>query len=413
MQPLNSDRSPDRPARDFASVYRDHHGFVWRTLRHLGVEPGRVDDAAQDTFLVVHRRLGEFEGRAALSTWLFEIARRVAARYRRTAAREASRQDALIETAGAWRLDEQLERAEAAEILRRFLEELDGDKSVVFVLAELEQWQVTEIAEALELNVNTVHARLRAARIQLERLVRRLRAREQRRRFGSATEVLAAVAIPIAPIVPPPIVPPPTGSVAGDPEWIVRVGEGLAGSVAKVATIGAVSAPTGVGVLVTGVALAAVLASAGTEAGPPARAEVETAIVRPVAEPRPASVAAPAVEASVGPQREEAAKVAVQSMAPGRRARAESTGDLAAELATIEAARAALLAGDPAEALARLAEHARRFPRGALVEEAAAAQIEALCQSGARARARGEAEAFARRWPGSSLAARVGALCPP
>ena len=60
----------DDAAPAFAAVYREHHGFVARTLRHLGVDPGRVDDAVQDTFLVVHRRLAEFEGRAALRTWL-------------------------------------------------------------------------------------------------------------------------------------------------------------------------------------------------------------------------------------------------------------------------------------------------------------------------------------------------------
>ena len=191
MQPL---AHPPAPARqdEFAAVYRAHHDFVWRTLRHLGVDPGRVDDAVQDTFLVVHRRLAEFEGRSTLRTWLFEIARRVAARHRRVAAREAPRRCELPELPVAPRIEEDLARAEAAEILREFLAGLDPDKSVVFIMAELEQLRAPEIADALAVNLNTVYARLRAARQQLDRLIHRIQAREQRPRIRRAAEVVAA-----------------------------------------------------------------------------------------------------------------------------------------------------------------------------------------------------------------------------
>ena len=60
----------------------------------------------------------------------------------------------------------------------RLLDELDDDKRAVFVLAELEQMSVPEIAEALGENVNTVYARLRAARREFEQLVSREQARD-------------------------------------------------------------------------------------------------------------------------------------------------------------------------------------------------------------------------------------------
>src|SRR5512132_2053673 len=62
----------------FDAIYAAHVGFVWRVLRTLGVTDAQVEDAVQDVFVVVHRRLGEWEGRAAITTWLFAIARRVA-----------------------------------------------------------------------------------------------------------------------------------------------------------------------------------------------------------------------------------------------------------------------------------------------------------------------------------------------
>ena len=54
---------------DFREVYEAHFRFVWRTLRHLGVREADVMDVAQNTFLVVHRKLCEFEGRSELRTW--------------------------------------------------------------------------------------------------------------------------------------------------------------------------------------------------------------------------------------------------------------------------------------------------------------------------------------------------------
>src|SRR5689334_15233045 len=69
----------------FKEVYEEQFRFVWRSLRRLGVRESDVADAAQDVFLVVHRRLGEFEGRSKVSTWLYGICYRVARDRRRLA----------------------------------------------------------------------------------------------------------------------------------------------------------------------------------------------------------------------------------------------------------------------------------------------------------------------------------------
>ena len=58
-------------------VYREHFRFVWRSLRRLGIHERDAQDATQEVFLVVHRKLGEFEGRSQMTTWLFGICLRV------------------------------------------------------------------------------------------------------------------------------------------------------------------------------------------------------------------------------------------------------------------------------------------------------------------------------------------------
>jgi hypothetical protein len=84
-----------------------------------------------------------------------------------------------------------------------------------------------------------------------------------------------------------------------------------------------------------------------------------------------------------------------------------SAGDLAAELAALDAARAKLAAGDANGALASLDDYARTFPRGRLVLEAEVLRIDALAKSGQVSTAKKHAEVFLRRHPNSVLASRV------
>jgi RNA polymerase sigma-70 factor, ECF subfamily len=83
--PVALHRPPTAPT--FEEVYDEYFAFVWRCLRRLGVSPAAIDDAVQEVFIVVHRRLGEFEQRSSLKTWLFGIAFRVAGAHRRAAQR--------------------------------------------------------------------------------------------------------------------------------------------------------------------------------------------------------------------------------------------------------------------------------------------------------------------------------------
>jgi RNA polymerase sigma-70 factor, ECF subfamily len=171
----------ERPA-DFETVYEEHFAFVWRTVRRLGVPERSVDDAVQDVFVVVHRRLRSFEGRSSVRTWLYGIARRVAHDHRRRVGRKERGEalpDGLADPA-APSPDREVARLEAARLLYSILEGLDDEKREVFVLAELEQMTVPEIAEATGVNLNTVYSRLRAARQAFEAGVARVRARDER-----------------------------------------------------------------------------------------------------------------------------------------------------------------------------------------------------------------------------------------
>jgi len=166
---------------DFDAVYAGNFAFVWRNLRRQGVPESQLRDAAQEVFLVVHRRLGDFEGRAPLRSWLFSIVTRVARQNRRTRRRkELPDVDDPEYVADTTNPDPegQAERGESLRLVLELLGELDEGKRDVFVLSDLEDMTVPEIAAAVNANVNTVYSRLRAARSELRRALQRRRVHE-------------------------------------------------------------------------------------------------------------------------------------------------------------------------------------------------------------------------------------------
>jgi RNA polymerase sigma-70 factor (ECF subfamily) len=158
----------------FDELYRAHFAFVSRSLRRLGVPECDRGDAIQEVFLVVHRKLPEFRGRAKLTTWLFRIAMGAARDRRRKAhvRREVLDGDEVDRADEHASQEEALERRRDIEMVDRALASLSWDQRTVFVLFELEGFTSGEIAETLSIPVGTVHSRLRLGRGIFQRTVR-------------------------------------------------------------------------------------------------------------------------------------------------------------------------------------------------------------------------------------------------
>jgi RNA polymerase sigma-70 factor, ECF subfamily len=166
----------------FDAVYDEWFDFVWRSARRLGVHEAALDDVAQDVFLVVYRRLAEFEGRSSLKTWLFGITLRVVADWRRTKRRKGGLSELPPEETLACARSgpsDDLERSQSARLLHALLAELDDEKREVFVMIELEELTAPEVASMLAVPLNTVYSRLRVAREDFERALSRYRAKEK------------------------------------------------------------------------------------------------------------------------------------------------------------------------------------------------------------------------------------------
>lgn len=170
---LSAPVPPVERERSFDVLYDTLFDFVFRCLRRLGVPSAYAEDACQEVFIVLHRRLEDLRSDASERAFLFGIATRVASQYRRKTARHSATEWAehIAPSADTGPFDAAA-AAQAAELLERFLGQLDDDQRSVFMLMELEDFSAPEVAEALDTKLNTIYSRLRLARARFVRFLR-------------------------------------------------------------------------------------------------------------------------------------------------------------------------------------------------------------------------------------------------
>lgn len=168
--------------RAWSELYQEHGPYLRRLLGRIGVDTADLDDALQDVFVVAHRKLGGFDGRSRVRTWLTGIALRVASQNRRRAvARRLGRVWMGSPSPSPTPTPEDLaEISRGRPVLREILAGIGERKRAVFVLYEVEGMEGDEIARVLGCSINTVWSRLRHARAEFARAIARRRAKERR-----------------------------------------------------------------------------------------------------------------------------------------------------------------------------------------------------------------------------------------
>lgn len=170
-------------ALDFERVYSEHFHHVARWARALGGLDADVDDLAQDVFLVVRRKLADFDGRS-LPAWLFGITRKTVSDYRRRAwlrrmlSGVTRSLDAAPHIAPRISGESTLERREAQRIVHEVLARMSHVRRTAFMLFEIEGYSGEEIAELEQIPIATVYTRLHHARKDFLRLTAELTGHE-------------------------------------------------------------------------------------------------------------------------------------------------------------------------------------------------------------------------------------------
>jgi RNA polymerase sigma-70 factor, ECF subfamily len=182
--PSSVDSAVPGTVPSFASIYNDYFNFVWGCTRRLGVSAEAMDDVVQEVFIVIHARQASLERPEALRSWIYGIVRRTVSTHHRARRVRESRDphELSLHDRHATQQPSPLDLAvqtDEVRLLSSLLEELDEAKREVFVLAELDEMTVPEIAEVVGIPVNTAYSRLRAARREFdEGLARRAARRE-------------------------------------------------------------------------------------------------------------------------------------------------------------------------------------------------------------------------------------------
>lgn len=180
-------KAPDTAALDaptVESVYQCHAEFVWACLQRFGIRSSDLDDALQEVFVIVHKKLPSFRGDARLTTWLYGISLRVASAHRRRGhvRRERVTQDLdHVPYTAAGTAEDELVEHQRRRVLETLLDELDVEKRALLVMFELDELPCEEIAAVLGVPLGTVYSRLHAARKAFTKAVARYRARAEGR----------------------------------------------------------------------------------------------------------------------------------------------------------------------------------------------------------------------------------------
>jgi RNA polymerase sigma-70 factor (ECF subfamily) len=162
---------PSEPP-DFRLIYEAEFGYVWNTLKRIGVQERDLEDLCHDVFVAFYRGLHTFDPARPVKPWLFGIAFRVASDHRRRAHNrlEVSGAREVADVAPA--ADEQVAARQDRSLVARALERLDPDKRAVFVMHEIDGCSMPEIAQVVSAPLNTLYSRLRLARAEFAAAIR-------------------------------------------------------------------------------------------------------------------------------------------------------------------------------------------------------------------------------------------------
>lgn len=171
----------------FSRLVEQHKAMVLRCARGILLDDAEAEDAAQDAFVQVFKKIGEFRAESSLKTWIYRVARNTALNRTRALARRqhglhetldgaSDVQQVGAESALSLRSDpvREAERQELASSLQEALASLEPAWREVLVLRDVEELSYEEIALALELSLGTVKSRIFRARAALRQKLEEL-----------------------------------------------------------------------------------------------------------------------------------------------------------------------------------------------------------------------------------------------
>lgn len=162
---------------EFQPIYDTFRPKIHRYLARM-TGANEADDLTQEVFIKVSRGLKDFRGESQLSSWIYRIATNVALDHLRCSS-QMTTGISSIDTEGEEEpvrlrgeissIDQQLIQKEMNACIRNVIEKLPEEYRTVILLRELEEFKNNEIAEILQVSLDTVKIRLHRARAKLKK----------------------------------------------------------------------------------------------------------------------------------------------------------------------------------------------------------------------------------------------------
>lgn len=159
--------TPDPPEElDLGALFDEHGPWLLRVLQRLCGRRDLAEDLVQEVFLVAWKRRHEIEDQHGIKTWLYRVAVNVVRHRHRSEGRYGNVLERFKRAlwGGPETADVSLERYQRGQAVHQVIARLSDKQREVFVLYELEELEGAEIAEILDIPLNTVWSRLRLAR---------------------------------------------------------------------------------------------------------------------------------------------------------------------------------------------------------------------------------------------------------
>lgn len=151
----------------FTELFARYKQPLFGFFRRRVLDPAHAEELTQETFLALLRASSRYEPRALFRTYLYAIGFKILRAHRRKAAFRAT----FLGNASAFHEAAARDSADTSLLIRHAVAKLDATDREVLLLREFEQLSYAEIADLLQLPVNTVRSRLFRARMALRDLL--------------------------------------------------------------------------------------------------------------------------------------------------------------------------------------------------------------------------------------------------
>ena len=155
----------------FKEIYQKTSQYVYTVAVRILGSREEAEEVTQDVFLKIHKHLKDFRFESSFKTWIYRITVNIAFSQAKRRAKEVMRQgdfdSALLKTAIPHAWTAQMEKEENEQLVQRMLRILNPEQRVCVILRDIEGLRYEEIADVLEININTVRTRLKRARDML------------------------------------------------------------------------------------------------------------------------------------------------------------------------------------------------------------------------------------------------------